>query len=408
MSLLSSAGLRTFVHGADGGVLGRRRISAAVLASGLFLGALSLLFASTVSAQQAVQLTTPYPAIAVESGKNVNLTLKVVTSSPRRVDLAVVEAPPGWQATLTGGGYTVNGVFGDPASPPSIQLTVKVPPGVAKGTYRVAVKATTRGGEDILPIDLSVAEVAQGAVTLVSEFPSQRGGSDRTFNYTLTLVNNTPDATTFNLSGQGPRGWEVSVHPTSETQAASVNVEGGQSAEITADVDPPDDVNAGKYEVKVRAEAPGKNAETTLETEITGSAELTVTTAEGRLNADAVAGRERNVQIVVKNEGTAPARAVKLTSSPPTGWEVRFRPSTIAEIAPKRSARAVAVVTPSGDAVAGDYDLKVTASGANGGSSEASIRVTVKTSRLFGFVGLLVIGGAIYFLLRVFTQYGRR
>lgn len=388
---------------------GTRRFgtSAAVLAICALLAGLTT-FGGSAGAQQAVQLSTPYPAISVESGKNVNLTIKVVTASPRRVDLAVVETPPGWQATLSGGGYTINGVFGDPAAPPSVQLTVKVPPGVAKGTYRVAVRATTPAGQDILPVDLTVAEVAGGAVTLTSEFPSQRGGSDRTFNYTLTLVNNTPEATTFNLSGRGPRGWEVNVHPSSETQAASVNVEGGQSAEITADVDPPDDVNAGKYPIAVRAEAPGKSAETTLETEITGSANLTVTTAEGRLNTDAVAGRATNVDILVKNEGTAPARAVKLSSSPPTGWEVRFRPETIPEIAPKRSGRAVAVITPSGDAVAGDYDVEITASGAGGGNSDVSLRVTVKTSWLFGAVGLLVIGAAIYFLLRVFTQYGRR
>lgn len=385
----------------------RRRKPAGFTAVLLVLAGLTSM-GSPADAQQAVQLVTPYPAILVESGKNVNLPVRVVTPSPRRVDLAVIEAPPGWQATLTGGGYTINGVFGDPAAPPTVQLTVKVPPGVGQGTYRVVVRGSAAGGQDILPIDLTVGQVTQGAVTLTSEFPSQRGGSDRTFNYKLTLVNNTPEATTFNLSGRGPRGWEVSVHPTNETQAASVNVEGGQSAEITADVDPPDEVTAKKYSVTVRAEAPGKSAETTLETEITGSARLSVTTAEERLNTDAVAGRATEVDIMVRNEGTAPVRAVKLSSSPPTGWEVSFRPETIAEIAPRRSGRAVAVITPSGDAVAGDYNLEVTATGATGGSSDASIRVTVKTSPLFGFLGLVVIGAAIYFLLRVFTQYGRR
>jgi len=374
------------------------------------LGLLALvMFGGTAGAASGLQLTTPYPAVLVESGKNVSLPIQVITPSPRRVDLSVTEIPPGWGATLNGGGYTITGVFGAADNPPSVQLNVKVPPGVAKGSYRVLVKGLSQGLEDTLQTDFTVAEVAEGAVTLVAEFPSRRGAPSGTFNYKLTLTNNSPESTTFNLSGSSPgasKGWEVTVHPASEDQATTVKVEGGASADITAEVKPPDNATAGKYPIKVLAEAGAKRAEASVETEITGTSKLTLTTPNGRLNTEGVAGRPTKLQILVKNEGTSPALDVKLQSSPPTGWKVAFSPSSISTIAAGSSKAATAVITPSGDAVAGDYNLTLTAN--SSGSSNAEIRFTVKTSKVFGLLGLAVIGAAIYFLLRVFGIYGRR
>ncbi|MGI8427193.1 MAG: COG1470 family protein [Actinomycetota bacterium] len=382
-----------------------------IVAATLSILGLSMMgfFTGSAGAAAGLQLTTPYPAVLVESGKSVSLAVQVITPAPRRVDLSVIEAPPGWQATLNGGGYTINSVFGAPDDPPSIQLNVKVPPGVAKGNYRVLVKGSSAGVQDILETNFTVAEVAQGAVTLVAEFPSRRGEPSGTFNYKLTLTNNSPESTTFNLSGTAPtgvKGWEVTVYPASENQATTVKVDGGATAEITAEVNPPDNATAGKYPIQIMAEAGAKKADATVETEITGTSKLTLTTPNGRLNADGVAGKPGELQMVVRNEGTSPAQDVKLQSSPPTGWKVTFKPSAIPAIPAGGSRPVKAIITPSGDAVAGDYNLTLTANA--GGSSDAEVRYTVETSKLFGLLGLAVIGGAIYFLLRVFGIYGRR
>jgi uncharacterized membrane protein len=76
---------------------------------------------------------------------------------------------------------------------------------------------------------------------------------------------------------------------------------------------------------------------------------------------------------------------------------------------PGQVGRINAVITPSGDAVAGDYliDFKAT-SAENTSGDEAQIRYTVETSPIWAFVGIaliaLILGGLFY----VFRTYGRR
>lgn len=378
-----------------------------VAAIGLIGTALLALAPPAAPAAGGVQLVTPYPAVSVEAGKSATFSLEVITPARRQVRLEVVESPPGWQATIRGGGFVVHGVFGAPKDPPSVQLDVKVPADAAKADYRVIVRAAAAGASDTLVLSLRVAEVVAGAVTLVAEFPTLRGAADTTFRFNLTLTNNTPEASTFNLSAEGPEGWNVQARPTAQQQAATVKVEGGGSSTIDVEADPPENVTADSYPVKVRAESGPKAAETTLTAEIIGNVRLTLTTPNERLNAKAVAGRTSDVALRVRNEGTTAVKAVKLSSSPPSGWKVTFSPAQVAEIKPKGSAQVTARITPTGEAVAGDYSLSLTASG-EGASDDVELRVTVETSRLWGLLGLLVIAAAAGGLLWVFRQYGRR
>lgn len=354
-----------------------------------------------------VQLVTPYPAVSVEAGKSVTFQVEVRTPSPQRVGLEVRDVPAGWQATLRGGGFVVHGVYGDPEEPPQVQLDVRVPPDAAQGDYRVAVVGSSGGQTDTLTFDLRVAEVAGGAVTLASEFASLRGAPGSTLTYALTLTNNTPEETNFNLTAEGPQGWQVTARPTAQSQAANVNVEGGGTATVDVEARIPEAAAAETYEIKVRAASGARAAEATLTAEVTGSSRVELTTSDERLNAKAVAGKASELAMVVKNDGTAPVRNVRLSGSPPSGWRVTFRPETIEEVGPRQSARATAVITPTGDAVAGDYVVTFSAS-AEGVSDSADVRVTVDTSRLFGFVGVAVIIAAFAGLYWVFQRYGRR
>ncbi len=368
------------------------------------LGALAI----PVAAAPPVQLITPYPSVSVEAGKSITFNLEVRTPARQRVMLEILQAPAGWQATLRGGGFVIQGVYGAPEDPPQVQLDVKVPPDAAKGDYQVVARATSGGASDTLALNLRVAEVVAGAVTLTAEFPSLRGPSDTTFRYNVTLTNNTPETTTFNLVARGPEGWNVQARPATQTQAATLKVDGGATGAIEVEADPPQDVSAGTFEIGVRADGgASKQAEAVLTAEITGTAKLTLTTPTERLNAKAVAGRASELALVVRNEGTTALRGVKLSATPPAGWRVTFRPSTVPDIAPNQTGRVTAIITPSGEAVAGDYVVSFTASGELS-SSNTDIRVSVSPSRLFGFVGLAIILGAAFVLFWVFRRYGRR
>ncbi|MGH2706280.1 MAG: NEW3 domain-containing protein [Actinomycetota bacterium] len=354
-----------------------------------------------------LQLLTPYPAVNVEAGRSVTFNVEVKTPARQRVDLAVAEAPQGWQATLRGGGFEVHSVFGAPQDPPQVQLEVRIPADAAKNTYRIVVRGTSGGVTDSLEFDLTVAETVSGAVTLTPETPTLRGPSSTNFRENVTLTNNTPEAATFNLSGEGPPGWDVTVQPTGQSQAAAVKVDPGATTTLEVSADPPDNVAADSYQVKVRATSGSQSAETTITAEVTGNTKITLTTPTRRLNAKATAGRTTDLRMSVLNEGNTTARAVKLSSSPPSGWKVSFGPSTVPDVGANKSQAVTARITPSGDAVAGDYVVTMTASG-GGANSDADIRVTVETSRLWGVLGLLVIAAAIGGLLAVFRKYGRR
>lgn len=352
-------------------------------------------------------LSTPYPAVAVEPGETHTFPLRIDAPPGTRVDLAVIELPEGWEASLRGGGFHVSGVTVSGEEPPGVELEVTVPPGVGEGEHRVVVEASSGAGSATLPVDLRIAEAVGGSVALEAEFPALRGASDGTFAFDLDLANDTPEETTFTLEAAGPPGWVVEARPSGEARAATVTVAGGESAGITVDVDPPDDTTAGTYEVGVRAAGGGRSAEAVLEVEITGNVAMALTTADERLNLAIEAGSPGDVELVVRNDGTAPLTAVELSSTDPSGWETEFEPALIEVVEPGESATAVARITPTSEAVAGDYVVTVSAN-AEGASDEIELRTTVETSRVWGLIGIGLILVTFAGLGLVFQRYGRR
>jgi uncharacterized membrane protein len=95
-----------------------------------------------------------------------------------------------------------------------------------------------------------------------------------------------------------------------------------------------------------------------------------------------------------------------MSADAPSGWTVTCDPATV-DVPSKGSANVVAHMTPSGDAIAGDYmtTFKATADTAN---ASAEVRVTVQTSPLWGVVGIGIIALVLIGLLWVFRQFGRR
>jgi uncharacterized membrane protein len=372
----------------------------------LIAAAISLLafLAPPSVAQAGVQITTPYPAVVVGPGESPVFDLDIDAPSGQRVNLAVIRRPQGWPVTLRGGGFVIQGVTGGGSD---VQLDVDVPPDAGAGLYRVEVRASSSSGSDVLAIDIRVQGGGGGGVELATDFQVQQGTPDTVFNFDVQLANNTPQEVTFSMGTSGPPGWLLTARPAGQQQAVTLTVPGGGTSSITVEADPPDDATSGPYPILLQVAGGGQQAELELEIQITGNFALTLTTPDERLNAEANAGSPSDVALVVRNDGTAPVNAVTLTSSPPTDWEVSFRPEAIDVIQPGQSVRVMATITPAAEAIAGDYLLTLTAS-AEGGSDEIELRTTVKTSGLWGVVGILLIVAAVAGLWWVFKRYGRR
>jgi uncharacterized repeat protein (TIGR01451 family) len=356
-----------------------------------------------------VAVTTPYPAIQVEAGETATFTITVISSARQRVDLQVEGVPDGWTTVLRGGGFVIDGVTTDPDQQVTATLDVTSAPDAGEGVTDLAVVADAEdGSRDTLPLTLRVSEIVAGEVSLETDFSTLQGPSDATFQFDVTLTNATPEEATFGLAATGPPGWSVTATPTTEAQATTATVAGGESTTIQVQVDPPDDAAAGTYEVVLRATGAGGSAELPLTVELTGNPELTLSTLDERLNAEVTVGQTDEVALLVSNDGTAPLSNVTLSATPPTGWEVTFEPETIAAVQPGEFVEVRALVTPASDTVAGDYLLPISASGDEGASGSVEIRTTVNRSSAAGIVGIALIGAALLALTAIFRRFGRR
>lgn len=383
----------------------RTRIARLGLAVSL-MGLLCALGAAPVGAAGPITLTTPYPAIAVAPGAKVTMDISITTTSSGRVNLSLAGAPAEWNATLRGGGFAVDSVETTAGTAAKVTLDATVPDAATGGTTRMVVTARQGSATATLPVTVRVEPNVAGTISLTTDTPELKGASDASFSFTLTLKNDTPDEETFTVASTGPDGWTITTQVGSQSQAASVVIQAGSTSTVTVTAKAATAAAAGKYPIAVDANAGTLTAHADLSVEITGSYALSMTTGNGVLSTNASAGSASDLTLVITNTGTADVANAKMTATPPNGWTVTFNPDTV-NIAANGTANVVAHMTPSNDAIAGDYmtTFKATADVAN---ASADVRVTVQTSPLWGIVGIGIIAIVLIGLLWVFRQFGRR
>jgi len=369
--------------------------------------ALGIAAPAAIAASDTLTITTPYPAVVVAPGAKVTFNVSVSTPTPQRVALDLAGVPAAWKANLYGGGYVIDAVQTNGTDPASVRVDVTVP-ATATGTTRMVLTGTAGSTSAQLPLEIRAEANATGAVTLVTDFPSLRGPSSQKFNFNLTLRNDTAEDLTFSVNAQGPEGWTIQANLTGQSQAASAVIKAGSTSGVTVSAEPPAGAAAGTYDIQVVAVAGERNISGALQVQITGSYNLSVSTPDGRLNGRGAAGSASPLTITVTNSGTAAITNVKLTASAPTGWDVTFDQPTIASLDPAKPVTVNAQVKPSGDAIAGDYNITVTAAGDQSTRASMDIRYTVETSLLWGVIGGALIIAVAAGIWWVFQRYGRR
>ena len=377
-----------------------RTIVPAALAIGLLAG-----LAGPAAAVDTLALTTPYPSVVVAPGSKVSFDLSVKTSSAARVDLAVSGVPTGWTAVLHGGGFVVSATQTNGTDATTVRLDVTVPES-ATGSASMVVTATGLGQSVTLPIDVKVEAAAAGDVTITTDFPALEGSSESSFNFNLTLHNDTPEDLTFAVTAQGPTGWTVDATLSGQSQAASAIVKSGSTSGVSVSVKPPAGVAAGDYDINVAGTAGSKQITQALKVTITGSFKLTMSTPNQVLNTSGSAGSVTEQQLTLTNDGTADLTGVAMTGTGPTNWKFDFDQPTVA-VPAGQTVTVTARITPSGDAIAGDYAITFNAK-ADQASATQDIRFTVQTSLVWAIIGAALIVGVAAGLWWVFQRYGRR
>lgn len=377
----------------------------------LLMGALALP-AGAGLATSSVVLTTEFPGMAVEPGQSetVSLTLRNYGTEGQNVELSVLEVPQGWQAFFKSAGKRVHRAYVGPKEedrPGSayFSLEVQVPRAARPGDYPIVLAA----GPSRLELSLRVAKEAAGQpVELTTQYPELRGPAAAQFEFPVELRNRGTEDQTYQLSAQGPKGWKVEISPRFESrQVASIGVKAGASQSLEVKVTPPERTEAGSYPVVVRAQAPGAEAILELNTVVIGTYEFRVTTPTGRLNAEATAGRDNPLKLVLENTGSADLHNVKLSADTPLNWVVKFDPAEIGVLAAGQTEEVTATLRPDARSIAGDYVMTVRAQAAEA-SSSSTFRVAVRTPTLWGWVGAGIVAVVLVGLFGTFRVYGRR
>jgi len=386
----------------------RRRPARNVCAAIAFVALLAIAPGGPADADPGLTISTPYPSIATQPGSTVKFEVSVSASVTESVDLEVPSLPDGWTTTLRGGGFVVQSVTATPDEPGSVTLEVAIPPDAAGGEYPIVLRGSDGVDTRELTMRLMVQEQVDTGIQLAADFPSLRGDPGSAFSYTLTITNNTPEGQTFTFSPEGPQGWTVTASPTAEAKAATVTIEAGATSNVTVTATPPETAAEGSYPIDVTvAAANGASGQISLTAEVTGTPELSLGTADQRLDVSGRADKQKRLSMVVANTGTAALEDVKFASTAPTGWEVSFEPDVISGVRPNETAQVTAIITPAENAVAGDYAITVRSS-AGSESSNVELRFSLKGSRTLGVVAIGVIAAAVAVLSGVFIRFGRR
>lgn len=355
-------------------------------------------------------LTTDYPAVSVQPGttSTVNLQLRNYDVAPERLTLSVSGVPRGWTATLLGGGQPVSAAMPATNSSVSLDLRLDVPKAAAIATNTLTVTAQDGSTNVSLPLQVTLAKELPPKLALSAQLPELRGSSKSSFEYTLTVKNDSGKKMLVSLSADAPRNFDTSFTESYGTQElTAIPIEAGKSKDVKLKVRPPSTVDAGKYPVVAHVAAEGTQASTKLALDITGEPKLELSGRNGLLSTAAVAGKQAAVPIVVANTGTAPADDVTLSGSPPSGWKVEFSPKVIDRIPPNETKEVQALITPPDNAIAGDYATTLSAA-TRGETGSAHFRVTVTTSTIWGVAGAGIIGAALLIMVGAVARFGRR
>jgi len=366
--------------------------------------------AEDTPAYRGLWASTEYPSETVAPGKPATLDITIHNAGlpPQIVALATEQTPKGWKAELLGGGNPVHSVFVGPDGTARVTLRLTPPGEVSSGPHEFVLTATGNDGRFRLPLSIEVGDVAPASLKLLSELPELRGGASSNFDFKISLTNSGGKDETVRLDAGVPQGFRASFRERYGTQElTSIPLKAGEKRDLSFKVEPPRQAEAGTYQVEARAATTDASTATTLTLDVTGRPELSLTGADDRLSGDAQAGNESALDLVLVNQGSAPATDVKLSSSEPSGWKIKFEPQQLASLAPGQDEKIKALITPSAQAIAGDYQVSMRASGSDG-SASSNFRITVRTSTLWGAAGMLTIAASLGVLGIAVVRYGRR
>ena len=364
-----------------------------------------------------ISMAFEYPGIEISPGEPITIGLVVTNrgQTDETLDMSIAEKAQGWIAAIKSAGMTVTGVYVPAGGSKTLSFEAVPPMEEKPGTFLFHVKGQLADGQLRLDKTLTVtvrerSSQSRGTagIGLAASYPVLRGSSEIFYEFALELENKMEEDGIFDLSARGPEGWELNFKPAYEPRYISnLQLKAKQSRKLTVEVKPPAGARPGEYPVNVRISSGTAFAVTTLTVVLTGTYDLSATTASGVLSLTAQQGKPARISIFIKNIGTAVQNHIGLLSFKPENWNVDFVPEKVDGLEPGDTKQVEVIITPHDKALVGDYSVEIRANGEKV-SKPVEFRVTVKASSLFGWIGIAIIVIVIAGLALLFRWLGRR
>jgi uncharacterized membrane protein len=360
-----------------------------------------------------------YPGVTLGQEDNVRVDLKVKNTgkSNETILFEIAEKPEGWKAEIKGYGKIVSGVFLTEDDDKTLTFSAE-PEGQSKddklpaGDYKFLLKAKTQDGalnqETGLVLTIVAKEKVSEGIKLTTSYPVLKGPSDAKFEFSLDVNNDSDEDELFNLSANPPEGWEVSFKPAYEQkQISSLRIKANQSKSVGVEVTPPRKAGTGDYKFPVTVQSKGAKAVAELQVSLTGTYKVKAGTPNGLLSTATQPGQKTTVSIYVRNDGSAVQKEISFVSFKPENWKVEFEPKKLEAIKAGELKQVEMSITPSEEALVGDYSVGVNVQGEKS-NSDVEFRVTVKAASTWGWIGIGIILLVIIGLAVIFKRLGRR
>ncbi|MFC1970979.1 NEW3 domain-containing protein [Chloroflexota bacterium] len=280
---------------------------------------------------------------------------------------------------------------------------------LAVGSYGIVLGAE---GDTPQPELISAGE--EGSIKLTPTYPSVEAIAGGTFEFQVELLYAGEDVRVFDLQATAPAGWDVYVTPRyeKEKKISSITLKPsfttGETVLVTASAPFWPLPDPGDYKITVEAVSDTIKNSTELNAKVIAKYVLSTVSANERYNTTAEVGKDNYFSIKVLNYGSDAIEDIKFTPTKPDGWLVEFQPDKIDIIEAIDEQTVEINIQPPAKTVAGDYLINVRASGKQASADEMSIRVTVETPTIWGWVGVAIILVVVMGLIVIFMRFSRR
>ena len=364
--------------------------------------------------ERGIAVYPEYSGVTVSKGEAVKMDLTVENKgrTDETIDVKISTVAKGWKATLKGGSFLVSGLFVPNGKTRTLALSLEPDKTLGLGTYDFQFDAQTADGKFTSTHKMAVTVQERAAmaddIQITTSYPVLRGQTDAKFEFSLDVNNKIEVDRTFNLAAVGPEKWEINFKPAYEQkQISSIRVKEGQSQTVAVEVAPAQNAASGEYPVLVRIGSGENKAEVKLTVNLTGTYRLDAGTPNGILSLEAFAGKPTTFSLFVKNTGSAVNRNITFSSFKPENWEATFMPEKIDALEPGAMKQVEVKVTPGPQSLVGDYSVGIMTNGEKADKT-VEMRVTVKASSAWGWIGIGIILLVIAGLSFLFVKMGRR